>query len=605
MKYLAIATIVLVVIFTGCYDTSSDNNATNNPHIQDDNISSDATNESESNTTKVSMYTPPKQIFTSTTADTVLHPGAYVTSQCYTKTEDNHGGVYNPCFSCHINSEEPNYINDPDLQVSYAFSEKTKVNPFTNLFKDRSDQVEAIHDSTILGYIRSDNYFDSNNTIILAETLKNVPDEWDYNQDGNWSGYTPDCYFNFDDEGFDKDFAGEYTGWRAFAYYPFLGTFWPTNGSTDDVLIRLPEIMQQNINGEFDIDTYKLNLAIVESLIKKTDIYIEAVDESKYGVDLNQNGTLDTANFVVFNWEKPKYDLTERKIYDFSMYYVGKAKEAQISNELLLAPGLYPKGTEFLHTVRYIDIDENGNISMAKRMKELRYGVKKHWNNYGQLQNLALSEAKEKEAFPDRLRTLLGNSETGIGNGMGWVYQGFIEDKHGYLRPQTREESYYCIGCHSGIGAVEDSTFVFPRKLDHNAKQMGWYHWTQKNNAFKDMKEPVLADGRHEYTLYLEKNRAGDEFRDNKEVMEKFFDEQGKVKEQEIVKLHNDISHLIVPSVERALMLNKAYKVIVDEQSYIYGRDAHVKPVTNVHKEVEIDQATGNEPVMMDRYPLQ
>jgi len=170
---------------------------------------------------------------------------------------------------------------------------------------------------------------------------------------------------------------------------------------------------------------------------------------------------------------------------------------------------------------------------------------------------------------------------------------------------ETREETYYCIGCHSGIGAVEDSTFVFPRKLNHNTQQMGWYHWTQKNNAFKDMKEPVLADGRHEYTLYLEKNRAGDEFRNNQEVMEKFFDEQGKVKEQEIAKLHNDISHLIVPSVERALMLNKAYKVIVDEQSYIYGRDAHLKPVTNVHKVVEIDQATGNEPVMMDRYPLQ
>jgi hypothetical protein len=51
-------------------------------------------------------------------------------------------------------------------------------------------------------------------------------------------------------------------------------------------------------------------------------------------------------------------------------------------------------------------------------------------------------------------------------------------------------------------------------------------------------------------------------------------------------------------------MLNKAYKIIVDEQSYIYGRDAHVKPSTNVHQEVKIDQKTGLEAVKMERYPL-
>ncbi len=67
-----------------------------------------------------------------------------------------------------------------------------------------------------------------------------------------WSGYTPDCYFNFDDEGFDREYNGTYTGWRAFAYYPFLGTFWPTNGSTDDVLIRLSDSFRKKAGGEED-----------------------------------------------------------------------------------------------------------------------------------------------------------------------------------------------------------------------------------------------------------------------------------------------------------------------------------------------------------------
>jgi hypothetical protein len=30
----------------------------------------------------------------------------------------------------------------------------------------------------------------------------------------------------------------------------------------------------------------------------------------------------------------------------------------------------------------------------------------------------------------------------------------------------------------------------------------------------------------------------------------------------------------------------------VDEQSYIYGRDAHIKPLQNVHKQIEQEQKT-------------
>ncbi len=561
-------------------------------------------NQSESVSSEATIRTT--QTFTDTTAQAVINNrGAYVSSQCYTKTKEASGAVHNPCFTCHINSKEPNYIDDADLQESYAMSEYTRINRFTNLFKDRSDAVAAINDESILSYVRQDNYKDANNTLTLAKVLKNVPELWDVNKDGNWNGYLPDCYFNFDTQGFDNAPDGTPTGWRAFAYYPFLGTFWPTNGSTDDVLIRLPESMRQNEQGVYDVAIYKLNLAIVESLIKQSDIGIEATDEKSYGVDLNQNGTLDTATSVVFRWSAPTYDYASKTYSNYSMHYVGKAKNAQIDNTLHMAPGLYPEGTEFLHSVRYIDVKNNKNIVMAPRMKELRYGRKSNWNNYAQLSNASKSEIMEKDLFPDRLRTITGNAEQGLNTGLGWVYQGFIEDKDGFLRPQTYEETLACIGCHSGIGAIVDSTFVFPRKFDHTAKQMGWYHWTQSESGFKNIKEPRLDDGRYEFTLYLEQNHAGDEFRSNDAIMARFINADGTLKTDAINTLHNDVSYLIIPDAARALTLNKAYKVIVDEQSYIYGRDAHVKPVENVYKSVEIDQSSGIKALSMERYPLQ
>jgi hypothetical protein len=47
--------------------------------------------------------------------------------------------------------------------------------------------------------------------------------------------------------------------------------------------------------------------------------------------------------------------------------------------------------------------------------------------------------------------------------------------------------------------------------------------------------------------------------------------------------------------------LNKAYKVIVEDQSFIYGRDANVEPVVNVQETIsEKNFDTGiNEPVVL------
>jgi hypothetical protein len=520
---------------------------------------------------------------------------AYISPQCYTKTEDENGDFHNPCYSCHINSTAPNYINDPDLQESYAFSLSSYINPFTNSFKDRTTQVEAISDEEILSYINQDNYKDSDGEIILAKTLiSDLPEQWDFaydgTKDGNWSGYVPDCYFNFDDEGFDIDNDNNYTGWRAFAYSPFLGTFWPTNGSTDDVIIRLPKSMMQDVNGEFSKEVYKINLAIVESMIKKEDIELEnKIDESTYGVDLNHDGNITTTSTIVYKWNDPDF-LTNYPNVIYKNYYVGKAKEELELNNLHISPGLYPNGTEFLHSVRYIGIsDDNSSIKMALRMKELRYGKKTSWNNYSQLSNAANAEILDKEAFPDRLRTIKGDIENGLQTGLGWVYQGFIEDENGYLRPQSYEETLSCIGCHSGIGAITDSTFAFPRK--ENTHNNGWYHWSQKD--LKGLKDIILSNGKGEYAYYLEQNGAGDEFRANEEVKEKFFDTNGTLIQTQIDKIADDITYLIYPSIQRAIILNKAYKVIVDEQSYIYGKDAHVKPLNStVYKEIEIDKKT-------------
>ncbi|MCH9741495.1 MAG: hypothetical protein K0U38_11760 [Epsilonproteobacteria bacterium] len=545
---------------------------------------------------KTSIFTSEQNTSTSLISKSIINnKAAYITSQCYTKTEDSDGTLHNPCMNCHVNSKRPNYMDDWDLQEELPFNEYTKVNRFTNLFKDRTEQVEMMSDENILNYIRKDNYKNSKNQIILAQQLKNLPDTWDFNKNQKWDGYMPDCYFNFDAEGFDKNEHNEFTGWRAFGYYPFLGTFWPTNGSTDDVLIRLAKPFQ-TLNGKFDKKTYKINLAIVEAMIKESNITIEEVDESLWNVDLNRDGTLNRAKQITYKWQP---------LNNIYMSYVGDAKKLYEEEKLHIAAGLYPEETEFLHSVRYIDINKTSEtIQMASRMKELRYAKKYGWNSYGQIENGMMSEIKEKEAFPERLRTVMGNAEEGVDNDYGWKYQGFIEDAEGYLRPQTYEENLYCIGCHSTIGAIVDSTFVFPRKFDYQQAQMGWSHWTQLKDGFKNIKEPILADGRYEYSLYLQNNHSGDEFRTNSEVMAKFFEPNGTLKATEIEKLHNDISHLIVPSTKRAMTLNKAYKVIVEEQSFIYGRDVHVKPTTNVHEEVLIDQKTGLEAVKMERYPL-
>jgi hypothetical protein len=517
---------------------------------------------------------------TDITSDSSANPVPYITPQCYTNPISE-GTVYNPCYACHTESKSPNFLNDTDVQVEFNFPEPGTVNHWENLFKDRREEVAEIADNDILNYVREDNYFSENGGIILAAKLANPPQEWDRNKNGQWDGYVPDIYFNFDHHGFDQAPNGSYTGWRAFAYYPFLGTFMPTNGSTDDVMIRLPKAFQELENGQFDKETYMVNLAIVEAMMKKKNISILPTDEKRFNVDLNKNGVIDTATFIKYDWAPLEHR---------HMSYVGEAKKELENGKIHIAAGLMPEGTEFVHSVRYLDV-YGDHSKMATRMKELRYSRKNGWRNYFQLRTIVDKEIKERHDYPDRTKVVTGNMESGLHVPHGWTYQGFIEDDAGELRPQSYEETYFCIGCHGYTGSSNDTVISFHRKFDASTHQQGWYHWMQK--SFANIPDPKREDGRGEYEYYLEQNPTGNEYRTNNEVLNKFFNDDGSKKQQAFDTLKNDISYLMMPSKERALLLNKAYKVIVDEQSFTKGREGIIEPLNNVHKSVEVNQETG------------
>jgi Tol biopolymer transport system component len=514
------------------------------------------------------------------------NPVAYIAPQCYTKTEDTSSRIYNSCYTCHKAGIEPNFINDSDLQLEYSFPAPALQNPWSNLFEDRSLRIATISDQDILSYVRTDNYHDDAGNILLAQRLATVPEGWDFDEDGVWDGYVPDCYYNFDDEGFDRNLSNQYTGWRSFAYYPFLGN-WPTNGIADDVLIRLPEDFRNNSQGAFDLEVYKLNLAIVESLILRKNVPIAATNENLYGVDLDKDGILGTATRVTYDWAP---------LEGRNMSYVGQAKSALENDQVHLAAGLYPEGTEFAQSLRYLDVNADGTVRPSSRMKELRYMVKTGWRSYAYLQDAALEDVKERDDFPDRIDVYDSNVEDGIpNNDTGWRLQAFIEDRKGELRPQSYEETLSCMGCHGNIGETTDSTFAFARKLGKGSYREGWYHWSQKGSeGLNEPKAEILNAGVHyDYSYYLMYNKSGSEFRANPEVEAKYFNTDGSIKLDMIELLHADITQLTHPSATRALALNKAYRIIVTDQDFTKGRDVVLQPATNVYTSVQQDLATG------------
>ena len=142
------------------------------------------------------------------------------------------------------------------------------------------------------------------------------------------------------------------------------------------------------------------------------------------------------------------------------------------------------------------------------------------------------------------------------------------------------------MGCHNSIGSTIDKTFSFARKVDGVS---GWGYINLRGMpdapSVIDSKDPGKEIA-GEIATYLERSGGGSEFRNNDEMEKRFYHADGSVDKEAIAKAR-DVYELITPSRARALQLNKAYKAIVEQQSFLYGRDATVKPPKNVYARVD------------------
>ncbi|ARE39707.1 hypothetical protein RGUI_1566 [Rhodovulum sp. P5] len=469
------------------------------------------------------------------------NPEAPVTAMCYTRIEAR----YNPCYVCHQNNDDktrPNFMQDGDLQSEYAFSEAGMTNHWTNLFIDRSAEVSAISDQEILDWIDGDNYSDLETRLTAAGFPGWVPD---------LSGYE-DAAHAFDDDGLAKD--GSW--WVAFNYKPQPSTFWPTNGSTDDVQIRLPARFYTFADGTASRDLYFANLALLEMAFQDVDtVTLPEVDEAQIGTDIDGDGKIGMSRRMARRGT-----------------YLGAASEEAVVRMT------YPEGTEFLHAVRYVGIDGEA-IVPARRMKELRYMVKTRQLTIPELASRYGNERQEK--IDENLPRYIDLGPKGMDNGYGWTMLAWIEDADGQLRRQTNEELFFCRGCHATVGANIDQTWAFPRKMK-GADGWGYIDLHSMTDV------PNLGEDQGEIATYLERVGGGDEFRANKEMISRWFAPDGTVAHDRMAG--KTVYDLLAPSVGRALTLNKAYRVIVAEQSFLFGRDATVTPLTSVH--AYIDEAT-------------
>src|SRR5262245_32715143 len=470
--------------------------------------------------------------------------------------------VRNPCYTCHTDSAPPNYVADGDLQVTRKLPRGALQNPWSNMFAPASRRSADASTEEVQRHVRASNYL-VDGRIVLADALRSLPSSWDGQGDGKWDGFVPDVWYRFDDQGFDLRPDGKPNGWRAFASYPLPGAFFPTNGAAGDVLIRLDPVLRQSVKETPDDRVYVANLAIVEALITRADVSIDPLDERELGADLDLDGRLGIARRVVFR-------AGQRGGRATPMHYAGRARVLEDAGQFPIAPGLFPIGTDFFHTVRYLDVTEAGEVVPAAHLKELRYARKDRWYDPADLKAIVLGEAREQTKTEDGSHPVLWAFDHGIDNGQGWYLQGFIEAVDGSLRPQTFEETAYCAGCHGGVGRTTDSIFSFARKLPADAAQHGWFHFTVR--GLRGVPEPH-SSGAYEYSQYLRETQGGDDFASNDEVRQRFFDEKGALRPAAIAELHRDVTLLLLPSPARALALDRAYLATVREQSFVRGRD--------------------------------
>ncbi|EIJ33681.1 PDZ/DHR/GLGF domain protein [Thiothrix nivea DSM 5205] len=435
-----IGLILLAFLLSACGDGGVDNAAT------------------DTGTTSAAV---PGMGLTGERANPVLFSNPYpqIPAQCYIETSR---GTQNACQYCHTNAAYQAGLgnNNPqaglearigNLQIEYAFapyettSPLATVNRWENTLKPETlrQVVAALGIDTtawdMRTYVRSDNWQTAYNQ------RPGDPKQWDAGMQSPFRlfpGLDPaDLPANSDgfvrsqqaQNGFFSDTEGWLTGWRAINFMPY-GIFTPMTGSVSGIYIRLPEKFMQREDGSFELATYAQNLDLLERSI--------------------QGRLLPTD----------------------SKTYQGMAKSVPVE------AGLYPLGTEFAHPLHYVDVRADGTDASispfpgtrSHRVKEVRYMYKaRDW----QPSQFRPGEKSEGAG-------IYGNDAQGwVDNGAGWLLAGYIEDKDGALRPQTREEMTQCIGCHSGITRTEfptftsgtgntvDSTWAMPRKF---AGELGW-----------------------------------------------------------------------------------------------------------------------------------
>jgi hypothetical protein len=210
-------------------------------------------------------------------------------------------------------------------------------------------------------------------------------------------------------------------------------------------------------------------------------------------------------------------------------------------------------------------------------MKELR--CMRRWleSDAGQLRRGYEMENAEKER--GELPAFVNLGQGGLASPMGWQLSGFIEAADGRLRANTFEETMYCMGCHTTIGSTIDKTFSFPRKRDGRA---GWRYVDL--HGMPDA--PSMGETEGEIATYLSRSGGGSEFRSNDEMRRLWFRADGSLDRAAVARAP-DVYALIAPSRDRALLLDKAYRVLVAEQSFLFGRDATVTPPQQVYEQVD------------------
>ncbi|MEZ4318437.1 MAG: hypothetical protein R3F61_13075 [Myxococcota bacterium] len=133
---------------------------------------------------------------------------------------------------------------------------------------------------------------------------------------------------------------------------------------------------------------------------------------------------------------------------------------------------------------------------------------------------------------------------------------GLIADSDGSLRPQTERELAGCVPCHA---LAPDGVFSPQRRV----------RWGRGDGAVA-APDPIGPDGEGVLASWVRAAGGGDDWGANPEARAKF---TGDGSALSFEQLKADIRVLTLPSPQRARDLNRVAHTLVDEQSYLRGRE--------------------------------